>query len=104
MGSNFLGTALEGDEPAASEPRDAALRAFVAAVASRELQAPAIFLLEMARPFHLLIQQLLFIADPLLRPWLGTRLLLWTELLGDTATLERAQELLSGTRQTGDPF
>ncbi len=75
--------------------RDEVLRALVSAVSRHDLQAPALFVLEAARPFHLLLQQALYVAHPLLRPWLGDRPAVWAELLDDPGTLEQARQLLA---------
>ena len=79
--------------------QEEALQAFVAAVTARGLQAPALFLLETARPFHLLIQQALLVACPLLSPRRGERLLFWADLLEDPEALDRILDLLSPPRQ-----
>ena len=89
-----------GLETAGDGRRDEALQALVAAVASRNLEAPATFLLEVARPFHLLIQQVFFASHPLLRPWFGDWLLRWANLLEDAEALEQAQQLLAASRRT----
>ncbi len=78
-----------------SEGRQQALRALAGAVTRRHLQAPALFLLELARPFHLLMQQALYVAHPLLRPWIGDRALLWADLLEDAEAIEQARDLLA---------
>lgn len=79
----------------ATPARDEALRSLVSEVARLELQGPALFLLEAARPFHFLLQQALYVTQPLLRPWLGDRPAVWAELLGDPGTLEQARQLLA---------
>jgi hypothetical protein len=94
-------TATADAETTGSARRDEALTALLAAVTSRDLQAPAMFLLEVARPFHLLIQQAFLASHPLLSPWLGNRLLVWADLLEDTGTLERALQLLASGRRGG---
>ena len=66
----------------------------VAAVTGRGLEAPALLVLEAARPFHFLIQQALYVAHPLCRPWLGERLALWADLIEDGEALERVAEVL----------
>lgn len=91
-----------GVETTRDRCHDEALQALVAAVASRNLEAPAMFLLEVARPFHLLIQQAFFASHPLLRPWLGDWPLRWANLLEDAEALERVQQLLAASRRTGD--
>jgi hypothetical protein len=90
MSTAWPSTAREGDGPLRDEGHGEALRALAAAVAGRELVAPAVFLLQVARPLHLLLQQALFVAHPLLQPWFDDRLLLWADLLEDSEALERA--------------
>ncbi len=67
----------------------------VSEVMRRGLGVPALFLLEASRPFHLLIQQTLLVADPLLRPWSGNRLSVWAGLLDDDQALDEAQRMLA---------
>ncbi|HOG46811.1 MAG TPA: hypothetical protein PLJ35_13025 [Anaerolineae bacterium] len=71
-----------------------ALHGFPVALARRGLQAPALFLLDVAQPFRLLIQQALLVAHPLLSPWAGERLLHWADALQDDEALEAARQEL----------
>jgi len=81
--------------------RDEALSALVGAVISRDLVAPALFLLDVAQPFRWLVQQALFVAQPLLQPWLGERVLLWASLLEDTDAIERTRQQLARATAEG---
>ncbi len=76
--------------------RDEALRTVAAAVAGRGLEAPATFLLEVARPLHLLVEQVFLVTHPILSPMFGQRLLFWANLFADTRAIERLQAILTG--------
>ncbi len=86
-----------------SPEQDEVLHALVSAVTDRHLEVPAAMLLEVARPFHLLIQQAFLLTHPLLRPWVGDRPLVWAEMLKDDGAIDRALRLLSGSRTPVDP-
>ncbi len=71
------------------------LAALTSTLARRGLQAPAILLLDVAQPFHLLLEQALLLAHPILSPWSGERLLCWAALLHDGEALTEARRLLA---------
>ncbi len=75
--------------PAAGASHDEALRGLAEGVATRGLQAPVMAMIELALPFHLLLQQALLVAQPLLRPWLGDRPAHWYDLLQDGEALRQ---------------
>lgn len=78
-----------------------ALAALVEGLACRGLEVPALFLLEVASPFRLLIQQALLMAQPLLSPWAGDGLRRWTDLLDDDEALAEVQRRLAAARCGG---
>lgn len=82
--------------PSPTQAHEEVLRALVEAVTRCRLTAPALFLLEAVRPCRLLVQQGLWMAHPLLRPWFGERALVWADLLEDPAALERALRQAAG--------
>ncbi len=75
-----------------------AVDGLASALAGRRLQAPGLLLLEAARPFHLLIQQALYVAQPFLQPWLGDWIELWAGLMEDDEALARAAASLRRRR------
>lgn len=102
MGSDegFAAAAGSQQEPAGEAFCDEALRSLAEGLAVRGLAAPAMVLIELALPFHLLMQQALLVAQPLLRPWLSGRPAHWWTLLEDGEALRR---LLCELGATGRP-
>lgn len=86
------------EEPGTGDEQQRAVREIVAAVEGHGLGAVALFVLEVIRPVHLLVQQVFLTASPLLDPWLGNRLSLWAGLLQDTDVLEQVSRLLADQR------
>ncbi len=85
--------------------QDEALRTVAAVVASRGLEAPAMLLLEVARPLHLLVEQAFLVTHPILSPVFGQRLLFWANLFADPHAIERLQQAIlageAGARRAG---
>ncbi len=77
------------------------LTALVDGLAGRGLETPALFLLEVASPFRLLVQQALLVAQPLLSPWAGDGMRRWARLLDDDAALAEVERRLVAARRGG---
>jgi len=72
-------------------------------IAGRGLVTPAMFLLEINKPFSFLGSQALWMFQPLLGPAMGhERVAAWARLLEDRANVERLLERLESRRTGGD--
>lgn len=85
--------------PPARAGADDALATLVEGLGRRGLEVPALFLLEVASPFRLLIQQALLMAQPLFSPWAGQALRSWAGLLDDGEALAEVERRLAASHR-----
>lgn len=86
---------MDWDEPLTPEERETILNEVTEAVARRGLQTPALFALEMHRPFAFTLSQSLILSGPLLAPLLGIeRMERAARLLREPGTVELLIERL----------
>jgi hypothetical protein len=72
-------------------------------IARQGLVTPAVFLLEVNKPFSFLGSQALWMLQPLLGPAMGhDRVAAWARLLEDRTAVERLLERLESRRAGGD--
>lgn len=85
-------------EPMPHEERDRLLSAAAAAVASRGLQTPAVFALEMHRPFGFLASQGALLFGPLFGPLVGIdRVHRFARLLAEPGAIDDLIARIEGT-------
>lgn len=72
-------------------------------IAHHRLVTPALFLLEVNKPFSFLGSQALWMLQPLLGPAMGyDRVAVWARLLEDRASVDRLLERLASRRSSSD--